>query len=44
MKYAVEVASGGMIYIPSFIKIGSGVQKLLERDAQTDTETRTDRK
>jgi hypothetical protein len=23
MKYGVEMASGGMIYIPSFIKFGS---------------------
>jgi hypothetical protein len=29
MKYAVRMTSGGMIYIPVFIKIGSGVQKLL---------------
>jgi hypothetical protein len=29
MKYAVEMGSGAMIYIPSFIKIGSGVQKLI---------------
>jgi hypothetical protein len=29
MKYAVEVVSGAMIYIPSFIKTGSGIQKLL---------------
>jgi hypothetical protein len=28
MKYAVEMGSGAMIYIPSFIKIGSGIQKL----------------
>jgi hypothetical protein len=26
MKYAVEMGSGGMIYIPSFIKIGSDIQ------------------
>jgi hypothetical protein len=26
MKYAVEMGSGAMIYIPSFIKIGSGIQ------------------
>jgi hypothetical protein len=26
MKYAVEVSSGAMIYIPSFIKIVSGIQ------------------
>jgi hypothetical protein len=29
MKYAVEMGSGAMIYIPSFIKIGSGVQELI---------------
>jgi hypothetical protein len=29
MKYAVEMASGGMTYVPSFVKIGSGVQHLL---------------
>jgi hypothetical protein len=29
MKYAVEMGSGGMIYIPSFIKIGSGIQNLI---------------
>jgi hypothetical protein len=27
MKYAVEMGSGAMI--PSFIKIGSGIQKLM---------------
>jgi hypothetical protein len=30
MKYAVEMGSGAMIYIPSFIKTGSGNQKLIE--------------
>jgi hypothetical protein len=29
MKYAVGLGSGAMIYIPSFIKIGSGIQKLI---------------
>jgi hypothetical protein len=29
MKYTVEMGSGAMIYIPSFIKIGSGIQKLI---------------
>jgi hypothetical protein len=29
MKYAVEMGSGVMIYIPSFITTGSGIQKLL---------------
>jgi hypothetical protein len=39
MKYAVEMGSGAMIYIPSFIKIGSGSQKIIGRgytDAQTN--------
>jgi hypothetical protein len=31
MKYAVEMGSGAIMYIPSFIKIGSGVQKLIGR-------------
>jgi hypothetical protein len=34
MKYAVEMGSGAMIYIPSFIKIGSGIQKFIG-DTQT---------
>jgi hypothetical protein len=31
MKYDVEMGSGAMIYeyIPTFIKIGSGIQKLI---------------
>jgi hypothetical protein len=29
MKYAVEMGSGAMIYIPSFIRTGSGIQNLL---------------
>jgi hypothetical protein len=29
MKYAVEMGSGAMIYIPSFIKIDSGIPKLI---------------
>jgi hypothetical protein len=29
MKYAIELGSGAMIYIPSFIQIGSGIQKLM---------------
>jgi hypothetical protein len=35
MKYAVEMGSGAMISIPSFIKIGSGIQKFIEGDLQT---------
>jgi Uri superfamily endonuclease len=31
MKYAVEIGSGSMIYIPSFIEIGSAIQMLAGR-------------
>jgi hypothetical protein len=34
MKYAVEMGSGAIIYIPSFIKIGSGIQMLIGGDTQ----------
>jgi hypothetical protein len=30
MRYALEMGSGVMIYLLSFIKNGSGIQKLLE--------------
>jgi hypothetical protein len=33
--YAVEMGSGAVIYVPSFIKIGSGIQKLM--GGYTDT-------
>jgi hypothetical protein len=29
IKYAVKMGSGVVIYIPSFIKFGSGIQKLI---------------
>jgi hypothetical protein len=29
MKYAAELGSGAAMYVPSFIKIGSAVQKLM---------------
>jgi hypothetical protein len=29
MKYAVEMVSGGMIWVPSFMKIGSSIQVIL---------------
>jgi hypothetical protein len=35
MKYAVEMGSGAMIYTSGFIKIGSGIQKLIVGDTQT---------
>jgi hypothetical protein len=28
--YAAEMASGGTIYIPSYMKIGSGIQAMLK--------------
>jgi hypothetical protein len=37
MKYAAEMGSCIMIHIPSFIKIGSGIQKL--KGEYTDTQT-----
>jgi hypothetical protein len=39
MKYAVEMGSGTMLHIPSFIKIGSVIQKLMEGGELTDTQT-----
>jgi hypothetical protein len=29
MKYVTEIGSGSVIYIPSFIKSGSGIQNLI---------------
>jgi hypothetical protein len=29
MKYDIEMGSGAMVYIPSFIKTGSGTEKLV---------------
>jgi hypothetical protein len=29
MKYAVEMGSGAMIYIPSFMKICPGIRKVI---------------
>jgi hypothetical protein len=38
MKHAVEMGSRVMIYIPSFVKIGSGIQKLIRENTQTHRE------
>jgi hypothetical protein len=35
MKYAAEMGSGAMIHI-RFIKIGSGIQKLIRGDSHTE--------
>jgi hypothetical protein len=34
------MGSGAVIYVPSFIKIGSGIQKLIGVYTQTDTGAR----
>jgi hypothetical protein len=41
MKYAIEKGSGAMLHIPSFVKTGSGIQKLLVlgENSQTDKYT-----
>jgi hypothetical protein len=39
MKYAVELDAGAMMYIPTFIKIGSGIQKLTGAGIHRHTDT-----
>jgi hypothetical protein len=39
LKYAVEMGSAAMVYIPRFIKIGSGNEKLIGEDSQTHKHT-----
>jgi hypothetical protein len=43
-NYAVEIGVGAMIYIPSFIKISSGIQNVKGRGARPDIQRHTDRK
>jgi hypothetical protein len=38
LKHAVEMGSGAMIFFPSFIKIGLGIQKFIGVEF-TDTQT-----
>jgi hypothetical protein len=42
LKYAVEMTSGGMMYIPNLLKSCRGSQKFLER-MHTQTDRQTDR-
>jgi hypothetical protein len=35
MKYAFEMGSVAMVYIPSFIKTVAGIQKLMKGDTHT---------
>jgi hypothetical protein len=37
MKYAVEMVSCAMIYIPSFIKIGLNIQRWMTEYTETQT-------
>jgi hypothetical protein len=37
-KLCHEIGSGVMIHIPTFIKIGSGIQKSMGEDTHTHTE------
>jgi hypothetical protein len=39
MKYAVGMGSSAMIYVPSFIKTGSGIQKLIGRGNYENTDS-----
>jgi hypothetical protein len=39
MVYTVEMGSGAMMYIPSFVKIGSGIQNLIQVDTQMHKDT-----
>jgi hypothetical protein len=39
MNYTTEMGSGAMIYIPCFIKTGSGIQKLEEGYIDRHTQT-----
>jgi hypothetical protein len=41
MNYDVEMGSGAMIYVPSFIKIDSAIQQLIRGESQTQTEWRS---
>jgi hypothetical protein len=40
MKYAIKMGLDAMIYIQSFIQIGSGIQKLIGGDIQTNRQDR----
>jgi hypothetical protein len=42
MNCVVEMGLGAMIYIPSFIKIGSGIQKLIVRGIHIQPHRLTD--
>jgi hypothetical protein len=39
MKYAVEVVACAITHTPSFIKIGSAIQKLVGEETETHTDS-----
>jgi hypothetical protein len=39
MRYGVEMGSAAMIYMPSFVKIDSGIQKLIGGGIHRNTDT-----
>jgi hypothetical protein len=41
MKYAVETGSGAVAYIPSFIKNGSAIEKLMGGGGDWDVQTKS---
>jgi hypothetical protein len=41
MKYAVEMGSGAMIYVPSFMTTNSGIQKFMGGRIHRHTDTQT---
>jgi hypothetical protein len=41
MNYAIEMGSGALICVQSFIKIGPAIQKLMRGHIDTDTHTQT---
>jgi hypothetical protein len=42
MNYAVEMGSDTMLYVPSFVKTGSGIQKLIGGSPRYTIEKRLD--
>jgi hypothetical protein len=38
MKYAAEMSSGAMMYVPYFIKIGAGIQNFMGGGVQRHAE------
>jgi hypothetical protein len=41
IKYAIEMSSGAMIYAPSIMKTGSGIQTLMGGGAYRHTDIKT---